>query len=301
MFAIELHNITKSYDHKPALNGITLQVEQGELFGLIGPDGAGKTSIFRILTTLILPDQGDAWVTGLHIEKDYKDIRKSVGYMPGRFSLYQDLSVQENLNFFASVYGSDFETNYNLIRDIYIQLEPFKHRKAGALSGGMKQKLALCCALIHRPTVLFLDEPTTGVDAVSRREFWQILKRLKQEGITIFVSTPYMEEANQCERIALIQEGELLSVDTPQGIIDQYPHPLFSIASENMPSLLRSLRNRNDILSCNGFGDALHVTLHDENNTDILMQELINEGHSVAPIKAIEPTIEDCFIHLMQK
>ena len=220
MSAVIIEHITKSYNRHsaPAVDDISLVVRKGELFGLIGPDGAGKTSLFRILTTLILPDQGSATVNGYDIIKDYKKIRNTIGYMPGRFSLYQDLSVEENLQFFATIFKTTIEENYHLIKDIYTQIEPFKKRRAGKLSGGMKQKLALCCALIHQPTVLFLDEPTTGVDPVSRKEFWEMLDRLKEKGITIMVSTPYMDEASRCDRIALIQEGKILSVDSPTNI-----------------------------------------------------------------------------------
>src|SRR6187397_3163643 len=238
MPAVVVENIVKRYglkkDEVIALQGISFNVEEGELFGLIGPDGAGKTSLFRILTTLLLADKGTATVNKLDVVKDFRQIRKRVGYMPGRFSLYQDLTVEENLNFFATVFNTSIEENYELIKDIYRQIEPFKTRRAGKLSGGMKQKLALCCALIHKPTVLFLDEPTTGVDAVSRKEFWDMLKRLKDQGITILVSTPYMDEANLCDRIALIQEGKLLSIDTPDHIISKYPEPLYAVKSDGM-------------------------------------------------------------------
>lgn len=206
-----------------AVDDVSLSINKGELFGLIGPDGAGKTSIFRILTTLLLPDGGRARVEGLDVEKDYKTIRGCVGYMPGKFSLYQDLTVEENLNFFATLFNTSIQENYELIKDIYVQIEPFRNRRAGNLSGGMKQKLALRCALIHKPAVLFLDEPTTGVDAVSRKEFWEMLKRLKQQNITILVSTPYMDEATLCDRIALVQLGKVLSVDVPEKIINAYP------------------------------------------------------------------------------
>src|SRR6187200_979808 len=227
---IELRELTKTYgkDKKVAVDRVSFSVSRGELFGLIGPDGAGKTSIFRMLTTLLLPDGGTAQVDGHDIVKDYRSIRSTVGYMPGRFSLYQDLTVRENLNFFATVFGTTIDENYDLIKDIYVQIEKFSDRRAGKLSGGMKQKLALCCALIHKPTVLFLDEPTTGVDPVSRREFWEMLKRLKEQAITILVSTPYMDEATRCDRIALIQEGNLLSINTPAQIISEYPDALFA-------------------------------------------------------------------------
>jgi len=237
MSEVELQNITKTYEKGKvkAVTNVSFSVEKGELFGLIGPDGAGKTSIFRMLTTLLLPDSGKASVNGFDIVDGFKEIRKRVGYMPGKFSLYQDLTVEENLNFFATVFNTSIEENYDLIKDIYVQIEPFKHRRAGKLSGGMKQKLALCCALIHRPEVLFLDEPTTGVDAVSRKEFWEMLKRLKNEGITILVSTPYMDEASLCERIALIQHGEILQVDTPDAIIESFPDDLIE-STNKIPS-----------------------------------------------------------------
>src|SRR5215470_20107026 len=229
MSAVVVENIIKTYGKKKeilALDDISFDVAKGDLFGIIGPDGAGKTSLFRILTTLLLADSGKATVDGFDVVKDYKAIRNRVGYMPGRFSLYQDLSVEENLNFFATVFNTSIEENYELVKDIYVQLEPFKERRAGKLSGGMKQKLALCCALIHKPRVLFLDEPTTGVDAVSRKEFWEMLKKLKEQHITILVSTPYMDEANLCDRVALIQNGKIFSIDTPENIVDNFSKPL---------------------------------------------------------------------------
>ena len=204
---VSVREIAKSYGNVRALTGISFDISKGEIFGLIGPDGAGKTTLFRILNTLILPDEGVATVDGLDVVEGYKEIRKRVGYMPGRFSLYQDLTVEENLTFFATLFNTTIQENYHLVEDIYTQIEPFKNRRAGKLSGGMKQKLALSCALIHKPTVLFLDEPTTGVDPVSRKEFWEMLKRLKEEGITIVVSTPYMDEIRRCDRIAFINNG----------------------------------------------------------------------------------------------
>ena len=283
-------NISKSYGSIKALNDLTFSVAKGEIFGIIGPDGAGKTTLFRILTTLLLADSGTASVAGLDVVKDYKKVRNIIGYMPGKFSLYQDLSVEENLNFFASVFGTTIKENYYLIEDIYRQIEPFKHRKAGALSGGMKQKLALSCALVHKPDVLFLDEPTTGVDAVSRKEFWEMLKKLKSQGITILVSTPYMDEATLCDRIALILNGEFMQVDTPQNIIANYPETLFSVEGENMHKLLKDLRNNPIIKSAYSFGDTIHVTF-------------VNEEYKMKNIefKKIEPTIEDCFMRLSNK
>src|SRR5579872_4075136 len=238
---IQLENITKTYDKGRvlAVKDISFSVEQGELFGLIGPDGAGKSTLFRILTTLLLADSGSATVNNLDVVKDYAKIRSSVGYMPGRFSLYQDLTIEENLQFFATVFGTTIKENYALIKDIYQQIEPFKDRRAGRLSGGMKQKLALCCALIHKPAVLFLDEPTTGVDVVSRKEFWEMLGRLKAEGITILVSTPYMDEAKLCDRVALVQKGNILSIDSPDGIVRQFPGELYGVRAENTHLLLR--------------------------------------------------------------
>lgn len=303
MSEIAVHNIHKSYDKGKtiALDNVTLEVNKGELFGLIGPDGAGKTTLMRILTTLILPDKGTATVNGFDCITDFTEIRKNVGYMPGKFSLYQDLSVEENLTFFATIFKTTIAENYDLIKDIYQQIEPFKTRRAGQLSGGMKQKLALCCALIHRPKVLFLDEPTTGVDAVSRKEFWGMLGKLKQEGITIFVSTPYMDEATLCERIALIQEGKILSINSPQKTIEAFPKDLYSAQSENMPKLLHHLRESKLIESCNSFGNEHHFTFHNEEQLAQLKSELTAKSHSEISLLKITPTVEDCFIQLMQK
>lgn len=305
MPAVVVNHISKTYN-KGAIKAVTdvsFGVEEGELFGLIGPDGAGKTSIFRILTTLLLPDKGDASVSSLDVIKDYAAIRKCVGYMPGKFSLYQDLSVEENLNFFATLFSTTVKENYDLVKDIYQQLEPFKNRRAGKLSGGMKQKLALCCALIHRPVVLFLDEPTTGVDVVSRKEFWEMLKRLKEQGITILVSTPYMDEATLCERIALIQNGTIMSIDTPGAIINQFPGSLFAIKSDDMGRLLKDLRNDSFVRTCNGFGEFHHITFRDnhENVKERLLQTLKAANHVSLEFKQISPTIEDCFIQQMEK
>src|SRR6266700_1059488 len=250
MSSVIIQNIIRQYGKKKevqALRGISFEVAEGELFGIIGPDGAGKTSLFRILTTLLLPDGGSASVDGLDVVKDYKTIRQRVGYMPGRFSLYQDLTVAENMEFFATIFNTSIKENYDLVKDIYSQIEPFKDRRAGKLSGGMKQKLALSCALIHRPSVLFLDEPTTGVDAVSRKEFWEMLRRLKKEGITILVSTPYMDDSGLCDRVALIQTGELLSVDTPQGVINAFKKPLLAVKAAKMLPLLHDLKNCEDV------------------------------------------------------
>lgn len=305
MYAVVLDHITKTYDAGKvlAVDDVSLQVAAGELFGLIGPDGAGKTSIFRILTTLLLPDKGQAAVNGLDCVKDYKAIRRSVGYMPGRFSLYQDLTVAENLHFFATLFGTTIEANYSLIKDIYEQIKPFSDRRAGKLSGGMKQKLALCCALVHKPEVLFLDEPTTGVDAVSRKEFWEMLKTLKQQGITIVVSTPYMDEAVLCERIALIQDGRMMSVDTPANVVAAFPVKLYAVKAANIYRLLASLREDSAISSCYAFGEYVHVTFRDDAVHDLQawQQTLTQQGHEQVEAKIIPPSIEDSFIRLMQE
>ncbi len=296
---VVLEGISKTYKQQPekAVDDISFQVNEGELFGLIGPDGAGKTTIFRILTTLLLADAGRASVNGHDVVRDFKQIRKEVGYMPGRFSLYQDLSVEENLSFFASIFKTTIEENYDLVKDIYVQIEPFKDRRAGKLSGGMKQKLALCCALIHRPTVLFLDEPTTGVDAVSRREFWEMLKGLKQQGITILVSTPYMDEASLCEKIALIQSGKIMSVDTPADIIREFPDPLYAVKAANQSQLLKGLRSSDLVTSANTFGEYHHITVTEQDGGIEAVRQSIPHEMEIRPI---EPTIEDCFIRLMQ-
>ncbi|MET3878607.1 ABC transporter ATP-binding protein [Chitinophaga sp. OAE865] len=304
MSAVTLDHITKTYDEGKvlAVDDISLQVEEGELFGLIGPDGAGKTSLFRVLTTLLLPDKGSATVRGYDCVKDYKEIRKRIGYMPGKFSLYQDLTVKENLDFFATLFGSTIEGNYELIKDIYEQIKPFNDRRAGKLSGGMKQKLALCCALIHKPEVLFLDEPTTGVDVVSRKEFWEMLKRLKQQGITIIVSTPYMDEAVLCERIALIQNGKIMSVDTPANIMAAFPVKLYAIKADNIYKLLTALRGMPEIDSSFAFGEYIHITLKNDNdNIDALRRQVEQQGHTHVDIKLIHPGIEDSFIRLMNQ
>lgn len=301
MNAIIANRLFKSFEKGKikALEDISFEVKQSELFGLIGPDGAGKTTLFRILATLLLAESGDASVDSLDVKKDYKAIRKRVGYMPGKFSLYQDLSVEENLNFFAHVFGTTIEKNYHLIKDIYQQLEPFKIRKAGKLSGGMKQKLALCCALIHEPSVLFLDEPTTGVDPVSRKEFWEMLKYLKSEGITILVSTPYMDEASLCDRVALIQKGKILDIDTPEGIIEKYPKKIWSIHASNMYALLQVARAFPNTHTCFGFGESHHLTLkNDEKDYEDFCNYVQKHYKEPFQIQEITATIEDCFMAL---
>jgi ABC-type multidrug transport system ATPase subunit len=304
MNAIELNNITKTYSAKKnkivAVDDISFSVDEGELFGLIGPDGAGKTSIFRILTTVLLADKGNATVLGLDVAKNYTAIRNIIGYMPGRFSLYQDLTVEENLNFFATIFNTTIQENYDLVADIYKQLEPFKTRRARKLSGGMKQKLALSCALIHKPKILFLDEPTTGVDPVSRKEFWEMLKRLKAQGISILVSTPYMDEANLCDRIALMQNGRILEIDTPQNIVKRFDKNLYAVKSKSMFNLLNDLRAYSRTESCFAFGQYHHLVLNEE-LPDLNELKLYLNDHTELEITLIKPGIEDRFMQLMRK
>ncbi|MEZ4883347.1 MAG: ABC transporter ATP-binding protein [Chitinophagales bacterium] len=299
MTSISIHNISKSFGKTKALSDIQFSVEEGQLFGLIGPDGAGKSTLFKILTTLLIPDEGRAEVVGFDTVKDFKKIRKIIGYMPGKFSLYPDLSVQENLQFFATIFGTRIEANYHLIEDIYEQLVPFKKRRAGKLSGGMKQKLALCCALIHKPEVLFLDEPTTGVDSVSRAEFWEMLKRLKQQGITILVSTPYMDEAALCERIALIQTGNILQIDTPENITNSYQKPLFAVRSADFYQLLKDLRDAPFAERVEPFGEYLHLTTKNFAIKSEIEAFLTSKGHKEVELKEAKATIEDVFLDLM--
>ncbi len=296
---IYVQNIRKKYKSIIALDNISFEVNKGELFGLIGPDGAGKTTLFRILTTLLLADEGRASVNSLDVVKDYKKIRQGIGYMPGRFSLYQDLSVEENLQFFASIFNTTIKENYENIRSIYEQIEPFKKRKAGALSGGMKQKLALCCALVHSPEVLFLDEPTTGVDAVSRQEFWETLQQLKNQGMTILVSTPYMDEASLCDRVALMQNGKLMDVNTPEGIIKKFNKPLWAVQADDTYRLLRDLKNFSATDSCYPFGENIHVTLKETGELSELENYLHQNKYEQLQIKQIQAGIEDCFMALM--
>lgn len=302
---ISVKQLTKTYEKGKilAVDNVSFEVKSGELFGLIGADGAGKTSIFRMLTTVLLPDSGSATLAGYDVVKDYREIRNRVGYMPGKFSLYQDLTVRENLEFFATVFGTTIEANLDIIKEIYDQIKPFSNRRAGKLSGGMKQKLALCCALIHKPEVLLLDEPTTGVDVVSRKEFWGMLKRLKALGITIIVSTPYMDEAKLCERIALIQNGKIMSVDTPENIIQAYPGKLYAAKSDDIYKLLKDFRNQPAVDSCFAFGEFIHITLKNKSvpGLDILNRIAKENNHSGIEIKEIKPGIEDSFILLMNQ
>lgn len=298
MSAIEIHNLSKCFAKTKAVDNVSFCVEKGELFGLIGPDGAGKTTLFRLLTTLLNPDSGNAKVDGCDIVEDYIAIRSRVGYMPGRFSLYPDLTVEENLQFFAALFGADVEESYELIAPVYKHIEPFRARRAGKLSGGMKQKLALSCALIHRPSVLFLDEPTTGVDAVSRSEFWDMLACLKEKGLTILVSTPYMDEALRCDRIALCNEGRVLCIDTPTEIIRRFERKLYGISAKSMFRLLEKARKATGVEDCYPFGEMHHLVVNDKFDVESFKIELGDiEGLQIV---SVEPTIEDMFIKLMK-
>src|SRR5579862_2129831 len=307
MQAVVVEYIVKKYVVKKntvdALKGVSFSVDKGEIFGIIGPDGAGKTSLFRILTTLLIAASGKATVDGFDVVKDFKQIRNRVGYMPGRFSLYQDLTVEENLEFFATIFGTTIQKNYHLIKDIYQQIEPFKTRRAGKLSGGMKQKLALCCALIHKPSVLFLDEPTTGVDAVSRKEFWDMLKRLKKQDITILVSTPYMDEAELCDRIALIQDGKILSINTPEGTVRSFKGSLFAVRADAMVKLLNDVRDNPRVHNCFVFGEFFHLSFKDNSlsNESDLIAYLTSKGHRNIELHPVQPSIEDCFIDFLKQ
>jgi len=302
MSSIIINSLTKSYEKTVALDDASFVVEEGELFGLIGPDGAGKTTLFRILATLLIPDGGTAKLEGWDTVTHYREIRRIMGYMPGRFSLYQDLSVRENLEFFATIFDTTIEENYYLIEDIYKQIEPFKDRLARNLSGGMKQKLALSCALIHKPSVLVLDEPTTGVDAVSRKEFWEMLMKLKKQGITLLVSTPYMDEAGICDRVGLIQNGQIMKIDPPDKILGDYPGTIWAARGESQYRLLQNIRDYEGVASVYPFGEYIHFTPQYRTfEKEELRKFLISRGHQDPEIMQAEPTIEDCFMDLMNK
>ena len=297
---INVLNINHAFGDNQALTDISFDVQAGEIFGLIGPDGAGKTTLFRILATLLLPGSGSATLNGLDVVRDYKTLRTRIGYMPGRFSLYQDLTVDENLQFFASVFGVTVEENRHLINDIYVQLEPFKNRRAGALSGGMKQKLALCCALIHKPQILMLDEPGTGVDPVSRREFWDMLRRLRDGGLTILVSTPYMDEAAWCNRVALVQQGRIMAIDTPEALTAAFPKKLFAVRAVDKYRLINDLRSMETGANAYAFGEFAHFASPSAKiqvaDVELFLQK---KGHNGVEVMETQATVEDCFIDLM--
>lgn len=293
MESVRIKNICRSFGELNALLDISFEVAKGEIFGIIGPDGAGKTTLFDILVTLSYADSGEAYVNGFDVRSQSQNIREIIGYMPGKFSLYQDLTVRENIDFFATIFDTTLEQSIDLIHDIWVQIEPFSDRSAGKLSGGMKQKLALCCALVHKPSVLFLDEPTTGVDPVSRREFWGMLRSLKSKGITIVVSTPYMDEAVLCDRVALMQEGRLLTIDSPKNITESFPYQMYDIVSANIYQTVLQLRGNEDVHSCYPFGSSAHLALKHNARIENVM---INIEAIATPAKA---TIEDCFIDLI--
>ena len=298
--AIAAKELVKRYGKLTALDRVSFEVGRGELFGMIGPDGAGKTTLFRLLTTLLVPDGGEATVDGLDVVADYKEIRRRVGYMPGRFSLYPDLTIEENLAFFAALFGVAIEDNYDLIAPIYRQIEPFRKRRAGKLSGGMKQKLALCCALIHRPSVLFLDEPTTGVDAVSRSEFWDMLAGLRVQGISMLVSTPYMDEAGRCDRVALINGGKILEIDTPQRIVEGFGEPLYALSGADMFGVLGAARRCRGVRTCYPFGEVHHLVTTQDFDRAAFVAQLSAEGCRDVKVTPVSAGIEDVFIKRME-
>lgn len=295
---IQINNVSKSYSQIKAVKDVSLEIKKGILFGLIGPDGAGKTTLFRMITTLLLPDAGNINVFGYDTVKNFSKIRQFTGYMPGRFSLYPDLTVNENLTFYATIFSTNVKENYNIIRPVFSFLEPFKNRLARDLSGGMKQKLALCCALIHNPEILVLDEPTTGVDAVSRKEFWETLYDLRNSGMSILVSTPYMDEASKCDRVALIQNGKVMIEDTPSSILSAYKYPLFGIRTVNRSYAVNRLRAINGIRRAYLFGHSIHVVLDTGLDKEWLDSRMKDADITELQIESIQPDFEDCFMEM---
>ncbi|MBP6064009.1 MAG: ABC transporter ATP-binding protein [Bacteroidales bacterium] len=304
MESVVVDNVKKCYGQVIALKGVSFSAHKGEIFGLIGPDGSGKSTLFKIMTTLLLPDSGTVEVAGYDVLKDYAEIRNIIGYMPSKFSLYKDLSVEENMKFFATLFKTTIQENYYLVKDIYSQIEPFKKRKARNLSGGMKQKLALSCALIHKPSVLFLDEPTTGVDPVSRKDLWTMLKKLSEQEITIIVSTPYMDEAKLCDRIALIKEGEFMKIDTPDGIVNSLHKKVMAVRGENMYLILNALRTLSVVEMAFAFGETNHITLKDS-ASDLspadIVRMLEDKGFNNVDVKEIRAGVEDCYMVLSKE
>lgn len=298
--AIIIEHLFKNYGTVAALNDIALTAEKGKISGFLGPDGSGKTTLFKILATLILPDNGKVFINGFNVSADYKKIRNIIGYMPEKFSLYQDLSVEENLTFFADIFGTSIKENYGIVKDIYSHIEPFKDRLAGRLSGGMKQKLALSCALIHKPEILLLDEPTTGVDPVSRKEFWEILKKLAGRGITILVSTPYMDEARLCDKTAFILNGKLLINDTPENILKKYKKKIYAVKTSNFHKTIGDLKKYRETLKVYPFGEHLRLILKNNYAPADLIKYLQSENNEEIEVLSVEPEIEDCFMELAE-
>ncbi len=298
---VNIQTISKSFRETLALDNVSIDIPERCIFGFVGPDGAGKTTLFRIITTLMLPDKGTIMVDGLDTVRDYKGIREFIGYMPGRFSLYMDLTVEENLNFYATIFGTTISKNYHFIRSVYTHIEPFKKRLAGHLSGGMKQKLALSCALIHRPRILVLDEPTTGVDAVSRKEFWELLHELRDAGMTIIVSTPYMDEAGKCDEIALMHKGKLLIIDHPENIVKNFDGSLFAISGHDLYQLTRNLRDYQYGTGAYLFGQSIHFSTGEQIQEKTIVEYLEKNGNKNVDIRQIRPSIEDCFIAAIAK
>lgn len=295
MEAVIASNLSKRFGKVTALEGVNFTVERNSIFGIIGPDGAGKSTLLRILSTLTVPDSGNVTIDGINVQTGYQLLRKRIGYMPETFSLYQDLTVEENLEFYASIFNVDISSNYNVIAPVFRQLEPFRRRRAGKLSGGMKQKLALSCALIHQPSILLLDEPTRGVDPVSRKEFWDILAGIKAKGITIVLSTSYMDEASLCDRIGFFDHGKFLLTGTPQEIIDGYGNKIYSIECCDKYAVLLAARQWKSTESCYINGDTLHITFTD-GNTEMFKEHILATTGETIKITETTPTIEDCFM-----
>jgi ABC-2 type transport system ATP-binding protein len=299
---IQVINTSKSYGAVKALADANLEIPRSCLYGLIGPDGAGKTTLFRIITTLLIPDEGTVEVFGCNTVRDYRKIRLFTGYMPGRFSLYPDLTVAENLNFYATIFSTRVDRHYDLIKPVYSMLEPFKNRLSRNLSGGMKQKLALCCALIHNPRLLVLDEPTTGVDAVSRKEFWDTLNMLKQSGMTILVSTPYMDEASRCDRVAMMQKGQIMGQDTPGAILAGFKSALYEIRTSERLKAIEILRSDKLVKQAYLFGQSIHVTSVNRGCDETYLNQLLTgQGIPGLNIKTVTPDFEDCFIDAVEQ